>query len=130
MTTGAIPTPAALAPPRTYDRARWESAVLGSDLHRNSRAIAFVLAHLADADGNLPAGGVQHAGRLAHLARITAKQARMSLTQLEARHFITRPDIHTWVPQGDVVRPISLSMPGPAARRPAESHTGGSDEQH
>ncbi|WP_435252065.1 hypothetical protein [Streptomyces tendae] len=129
MTAEAIPTPAALAPPRAYDRARWEAAVLASDLHRNSRMVAFVLAHLADADGRLPAGGVQHAGRLAHLARITPKQARMSLMQLEVRHFIARPDIATWQPKGEVVRPISLETPAPSARRRAESHTGGSDEQ-
>lgn len=130
MTTESIPTPAAVAPARAYDRARWESAVLGSDLHRNSRMVGFVLAHFADADGHLPAGGAQHASRLAHLARITPRQARLSLTQLGARGFITRPDIATWEPQGEIVRPISLTMPGPSARRRAESHTGGSDEQH
>ncbi|KPC86279.1 hypothetical protein ADL35_12415 [Streptomyces sp. NRRL WC-3753] len=129
MTTESIPTPAALAPPATYARARWESAVMASDLHRNSRIIAFVLAHHADADGHLPAGGIQHATRLAHLGRITPRQARLSLAQLGARGFITRPDIATWEPQDDVVRPITLTMPAPSARRQTESHTGGSDEQ-
>ncbi|WP_411090822.1 hypothetical protein [Streptomyces sp. 049-1] len=128
MDTRAVLTPAALAPPEGYDRARWEAAVISSSLHRNSRIIAFVLAHLADADGRLPAGGVQHAGRLAHLARITAKQARMSLTQLESRHFIARPDIHTWEPQNAVVRPITLTVPSSSTRR-TEAHTGETDEQ-
>ncbi|MEU9654427.1 hypothetical protein AB0E00_36800 [Streptomyces sp. NPDC048110] len=129
MTTESIPTPAAVTPPRAYERARWESAILSSDLHRNSRIIAFVLAHHADADGHLPAGGIQHASRLAHLGRITPRQARLSLTQLGARGFITRPDIATWEPQDEVVRPITLSMAASSARRQTESHTGGSDEQ-
>ncbi|MBZ6259730.1 hypothetical protein KVH22_29885 [Streptomyces olivaceus] len=121
MDTRAIPTPAALAPPEGYDRGRWETAVLGSGLHRNSRVVALVLAHYADADGRLPAGGIQHTGRLVHLAKITPKQARLSITQLETQGFISRPDMATWEAK-DVVRPVALVMPA-RGRRPVESHT-------
>lgn len=88
---------------------------MASDLHRSTRLVAFVLAHHADAAGHLPAGGVQSSGRLAHLAWITPKQARIALQQLEVRGFFERPDIRAWPPQ-EMVRPVTLTLPTAAAR--------------
>lgn len=115
--TRAIPTPAALAPPPrpAFDRSRWEEDVLASDLHPNARLVALTLAHCADAAGYLPADGPQNAHRLAQRARLTAKQARISLHQLEMGGFMRRPDIHTWQPK-TIVRPVTLVRPVKATR--------------
>ncbi|MFJ8140625.1 hypothetical protein [Streptomyces sp. NPDC096013] len=108
------------APP--YDRAQWERAVMSSPLHRNTRIVAFVLAHHADELGVVCAGGVQAPTRLEHLARITPKQARLALQQLENWHFFVRPDIRDW-PPGSPVRPLALTLP-PLAARAEPPHTG------
>jgi len=121
--TAPAPTPtpaavAALVPRReAFDRHGWEARVMASDLHRNTRTVAFVLAHHGGDAGHLPSGGPQSAARLAHLARITPKQARLSLQQLEVRHFIARPPIGEWPPTS-VVRPVTLTIP-PARTEPA-----------
>jgi hypothetical protein len=115
----ATPAPVPAAP---YDRHRWEQAVIISDLHRNTRTAAFVLAHHADESGVLSAGGPQSAGRLAHLARITPKQARLALQQLENWHYIVRPDIRDW-PPNNPVRPVALTLP-PLPARTEPPHTG------
>ncbi|MGW5123007.1 hypothetical protein ACWEQ7_02900 [Streptomyces sp. NPDC004069] len=123
MTHTTAPTPAVFArkhpaPPAKarpamtdqYERHAWETSVLASTLHRNTRIVAFVLAHRADATGYLPAGGPQHASRLSHLARITPKQARLALQQLENWHYLVRPDLRDW-PATEMVRPIRLTVP-------------------
>lgn len=116
-TPRVIPTPAALAPPPrpAFDRFRWEEDVLASGLHPNARLVALTLAHCADAAGYLSADGPQNAHRLAERARLTAKQARVSLHQLEMAGFIRRPDIHTWEPKS-IVRPVTLVRPATATR--------------
>lgn len=119
-TTRPIPTPGDLAaahrpaPSSSYDRHRWEAALLAASyLHRNARLLGLVLAHHAGASGHLPAGGVQHAGRLADEAGMSAKSARLSLHHLEMAGFIRRPDLATWQPK-PLVRPITLTVPTPA----------------
>ncbi|MFD5468861.1 hypothetical protein [Streptomyces sp. NPDC127105] len=129
--TRTAPTPAALANARpkpatapsaarpedagAYDRHRWEQALLAADLpHSNARLLGLVLAHLAGPGGYMPAGGMQHAGRLAATARMTARQTRISLHYLQVARLIYRPDISDW-PATDVVRPITLTMPPAAA---------------
>lgn len=118
--TRPIPTPADLAAaPRAaaapaYDRHRWERALLGATyLHRNARLLGMVLAHHAGKSGHLPAGGIQHAGRLADEAGMTPKATRVSLYHLEVAGFIARPDLATWEPKA-MVRPITLTVPSPA----------------
>ena len=116
------PTNPVPEPVGAYDRHRWEQAVLASELHRNTRIAAFVLAHHADEFGVLHAGGVQSASRLAHLARITPKQARLALQQLENWHFTERPDLRDW-PPSNPVRPVALTLP-PLPVRTEPPHTG------
>ncbi|MFF8980208.1 hypothetical protein ACF08A_25775 [Streptomyces cellulosae] len=131
MTTPAtrpIPTPAVLAAaPRTapaYDRHRWEHALLGASyLHRNARLLGLVLAHHAGTSGQLPAGGIQHAGRLADEAGMSPKSTRVSLYHLETAGFIKRPDLATWQPK-DVVRPVTLTVPNPAQAAAAAATIG------
>lgn len=103
-TAAAVPVRAA------YDRHAWEAAVLASGMHRNTRIIAFVLAHLAGDAGYLPAGGAHSVGRLTHLARITPKQVRLALQQLTNWHYLERPDTRDW-PAVHEVRPVSLTVP-------------------
>ena len=104
-----------------YDRGSWERAVLDSDLHRNSRYVALVLAHHADPHGELPAGGAQDATVLVALTGLSGKNVRASLSHLMHRGYIRRPSIHSWsAEQG--VRPVTLTMP-PA--RPARPSPGG-----
>ncbi|MEU3256143.1 hypothetical protein [Streptomyces sp. NPDC006997] len=113
----AIPTPGALAPSTDYDRTRWEERVLASrTLHHNARFLALVLSHHADASGRLPAGGIQHASRLAARTHLPGKQVRISLTALELAGFLTRPDLATWEAR-EVVRPITLTYPTAPARQ-------------
>ncbi|MFF8034889.1 hypothetical protein [Streptomyces sp. NPDC016626] len=110
-TTVPVPTPATITlQPPAFDRFRWEEAVFTSELHFNARIVALVLAHCADAAGHLPPDGPQRAQRIAQRARITPRQARISLHLLEMAGLISRPDIHTWTHQ-DVVRPVTLTMP-------------------
>ncbi|MFE6282458.1 hypothetical protein [Streptomyces sp. NPDC057877] len=105
-----------------YDRRRWERALLATRLpHQAARLLGWGLAHLADSSGYLPAGGPQNANLLGRTLRMSGKQVRMSLNQLEQAGLITRPDIHTWEPQ-DVVRPITLTLPA-APARPAPPST-------
>ncbi|MFM9628960.1 hypothetical protein ACKI10_15215 [Streptomyces galilaeus] len=128
MSTRTAPTPAVLAPPRGYDRDRWVNAVLASNLQRNQRHLALILAHRAGASGELPAGGkLQEAGHLAGDMHLDPKRVRLVLTELETAGWIRRPDIHTWSP-GYMVRPISLVFPAaadaPGADRTEPAHTG------
>ncbi|MFJ2162551.1 MULTISPECIES: hypothetical protein [unclassified Streptomyces] len=119
MQTRSAPAPD--APPAVFDRAAWERAVMTSTLHRNTRICAFVLAHFADESGVVAAGGVQAPSRLEHLARVTPKQARLALQQLENWHYIVRPDIRDW-PADRPVRPVALTLP-PVAARTEPPHT-------
>ncbi|MFM9563278.1 MULTISPECIES: hypothetical protein [Streptomyces] len=115
----ARPTPADLAPaagPAPYDRARWEAAVLGSELPHQARLVALLLAHLAGPRGELPAGGAHNTDRLAGLGRLSRKQAGISFSVLEKRGYFTRPSIHTWETP-DVRRPVTLTLPTDAVRR-------------
>ncbi|GGZ80429.1 hypothetical protein ACFOOM_07720 [Streptomyces echinoruber] len=114
LTTRPVPVPSRPA----FDRYRWERALFSAELpHRNARLLGLVLAHYAGPAGYLPAGGMQHAGRLAEIADMTGRQVRMSLYQLERAGLIARPDIATWEPR-ELVRPITLTLPpaGGAAR--------------
>lgn len=115
------PTPTAPTGAGVYDRRSWERAVLSGGLHRNSRYIAFVLSHHADARGALPANGVQDAARLVELTGLSGKNVRLSLNYLQHHGYLTRPDIHTW-PAERGVRPATLTMP-PAAPG-GRSHSG------
>jgi hypothetical protein len=110
--TRTAPTPSAPArtAPVAYDRATWERAVMASGMHTSARLIALILAHHADAQGQIAAGGPQDARLLAQESGIEAKYVRVSLTRLERIHFISRPSIHTWEDK-DAVRPVSLTMP-------------------
>ncbi|WP_329338549.1 hypothetical protein OG866_26985 [Streptomyces sp. NBC_00663] len=111
MDTTPVPTPAALARPRgSYDRHRWEAAVLASGLQRLGRHLALTLAHLAGPAGQLPAGGRHDAGHLASVLRLDAKRVRLTLTELEQAGWIHRPDIRTWEPR-QMLRPITLTLP-------------------
>ena len=112
--TRAIPTPAVLAQP-LFDRARWEDDVFSSELPANARLIALALAYCAAPSGHLPAGGPQNANRLAERTRLSPKQARVGLHQLDMAGFIRRPSIHTWQ-YTDVVRPVTLVRPDKATR--------------
>lgn len=107
--------PAARPPAPAFDRTVWEGGILSSRLHRHARLVALALAHLADASGELPKGGQQHAGQLAVICNMDPKSVRISLTQLERQHFLQRPPVHGWT--GDDVRPVTLTMP---ARRRTE----------
>lgn len=123
MTTRSVPAAAGLAVPREpYDRARWERAVILSDLHRGSRLVALVLSHYADGSGHLAQGGIQESAALQLATGLTGKNVRLSMKHLQHRGFLTRPDICTWSRQ-DVVRPVTLTMP-PAAARPEPPHSG------
>lgn len=110
------PTPAGLAAPDTYDRTRWERAVLTGHLPHMARLLALLLAHLAGPDGQLPAGGPHNAERLAGLSGLPRKQTRISLNVLEKTGHFSRPSIHTWEDR-DVLRPVTLTMPTAAVRQ-------------
>lgn len=120
MTSIAAPTPADLVPRREhYDRHRWESVVIASDLHRGSRLVALTLAHYAGDAGYLPPGGIQHPDVLAAATNLSTKNIRLSINQLQARGLIRRPDIATWT--HEAVRPITLTLPRSARREPANT---------
>jgi hypothetical protein len=122
--TRPVPTPATIALPRRgFDRDRWVSAVLYSNLTRHDRLLALVLAHHAGVLGELPAGGdAQQAGHLARDMRLDAKRVRDALKALELAGWIRRPDIRTWQ-RKDLIRPITLTIPSPAAQT-EPAHTG------
>ncbi|MEV8245011.1 hypothetical protein AB0R01_14715 [Streptomyces rochei] len=110
----ATPTPA----PRQFNRDAWLAAIMTSDLHPNARHIGHALAAHADAHGDLPAGGIQHAHTLATLTGLTPRSARVSINVLEKERYIQRPDIHTW--EGAGVRPVTLVIP--VRSRPDHDH--------
>ncbi|HET8969419.1 MAG TPA: hypothetical protein VFN19_00050 [Candidatus Nanopelagicales bacterium] len=116
-TARTIPTPAVLATAPAFDRFRWEQAVLSSHVHLNARMVALVLAHCAGTAGYLPPDGPQRVGRIAERARLTIRQVRVSLTQLEYAGLISRPDLEAW-PLKKVVRPLTLTMPRPRPASP------------
>lgn len=106
-----------------YDRHRWEEALLATELpHHAARVFGWGLAHLAGDTGRL-AGGATHADRLAEALRLTGRQVRLSLQQLETAGLISRPDIHTWQPR-HLMRPITLTLPAEATPRQEPAHTG------
>lgn len=128
METRPVPAPPTPAPPRvSFDRWRWESAVLASSLPRFPRMVALILAHHADAVGYLPAGGFrQESKNLAAEARIDSRTIRRVLNELEGAGWIHRPDSTTW-PNPTQTRPITLTLPSAAAAR-VPPHTGGAHE--
>lgn len=124
MDARTTPTPAALAPPRgTYDRHRWEAAILASNLQRHGRQLALTLAHHAGASGQLPAGGRHDAGHLAADTRLDARRVRLALSDLEHGGWIHRPDIHTWEPR-QMLRPITLTFPADRGHQQPPSTSG------
>jgi hypothetical protein len=103
------------ASPPSFDRHRWEQALLAAELpHHAARLLGWGLPHVAGNAGYLPAG-TANAERLARTLRLTGRQVRLSLQQLEEVGLISRPDIHTWQPK-DLVRPITLTLPTTRAR--------------
>jgi len=122
--TAAVPTPASLPIRPLFDRAAWTEAVIASDLQRDQRHIALVLAHFADPFGELAPGGHQEAAKLSRAARMAPKRVRISLHDLELRGFIRRPSIHTWERQ-NLVRPVTLTVP--AERPPLPLAAGDAD---
>ncbi|OSZ55394.1 hypothetical protein OQI_38770, partial [Streptomyces pharetrae CZA14] len=101
--------PAPLLPP-AYDRHQWEEALLAAPLpHHAARLLGWGLAHLAGPSGYFPPGSAE-ASSLGRKLRLSPRQVRLSLGQLQTAGLITRPDIHTWQPQS-LVRPITLTMP-------------------
>lgn len=126
MSTLRIETPLPTAPPRpTFQRHAWETALLTSGIGHDDRALGMVLAYLADAEGEMPAGGPQRAGHLAHLTRLKCQRVREGLVSLENRYFLARPDQAWWMADPErnkFVRPITLTMPLPSGtRRPHTS---------
>lgn len=115
MTTLADLAPPPPPLPPAFDRYRWTEAVLSSDLHLNSRAVALVLAHLADAAGHLPAGGhQQETSSLAARTSLRPAKIRRALSRLTQHGYIERPSFDTWRPL-HVTRPITLCLPLAAA---------------
>ncbi|MBD0837393.1 hypothetical protein [Streptomyces sp. TRM68416] len=111
---GAAPAPAPAAPASPFDRHRWEQALIATPLpHHAARMLGWGLAHVAGTTGHL---GPQEKGHLARTLRLSPKQIRLSLVQLEAAGLIRRPDVHTWQADG-LTRPITLTLPAAAARR-------------
>lgn len=120
-TQETAPTTAAAAP-EPYTRQAWELSIMLSNLHRSSRHVALVLSHYADVHGELAEGGVQDVAALELATGLSGKNVRLSLTALERRGWLRRPDIREW-PAGRGVRPVTLTMP-PAAARPEPPHSG------
>lgn len=120
-TQETAPTTTAAAP-EPYRREAWERSVMLSNLHRGTRHVALVLSHYADAQGELPENGVQHVAAMELATGMGGKNIRLSLTALERRGWLRRPDIRDW-PAGRGVRPVTLTMP-PAAARPEPPHNG------
>lgn len=125
-----IPTPAVMARPRpaapaAFPRAAYERAVLSSTLHGNARLVALTLAICASDTGHLAAGGPQRPERLAELAGINTRQARISLHILELARFIERPSLDDWTDRF-TARPVKLTFP-PAEPTPS-GHPGGAEE--
>ncbi|MCZ0996377.1 hypothetical protein O1L44_29985 [Streptomyces noursei] len=121
MTRTAADAMRAMAPARptrpAYDRATWERAVMASGMHTSARLIALILAHHADDQGVIAAGGRQDAHLIAQDSGIEAKYARISLTRLERTHFLRRPPIETW-DEKNGVRPITLTVPSKFRAQP------------
>lgn len=117
----AAPATAAAAP-EPYTRQAWERSIMLSNLHRGTRHVALVLSHYADAQGELPEGGVQDVAAMELATGLSGRNVRLSVAQLERRGWLRRPDIRDW-PAGRGVRPVTLTMP-PAAARPEPPHTG------
>ena len=116
LTARSAQSSAAPMPPQpAYDRARFERAVIASNLHRGSRIVAFVLAHWADASGHLPAGGNQSTETLTHATGLSGKNVQLSLLHLERRGYLSRPDIRDWE-YGRGTRPVTLSVPSRSTR--------------
>lgn len=97
-----------------------------SRLHANVRLVALVLAHCTPTTGQLPPDGPQRPQRIAERTRLTARQVRVSLTQLESDGFISRPALDEWSDRR-MVRPLRLTMPQPRPVSP-EPDPGGTEE--
>lgn len=123
MNTRTEPAPAATPPSpadlalvrRTpYDRYEWEDAVLNIAFHSSTRYVALTLAHYAGPAGHLPAGGMQHTGRMSERTGLGPERVRNSLRLLERAGFLWRPERDP--AQASRVRPITLTMPSARAR--------------
>ncbi|MEU1474543.1 hypothetical protein [Streptomyces sp. NPDC005760] len=110
------PSPASVAAPRRtpYDRYDWEEAVLGWAVHCSVRLVALTLAHYAGPAGHLPAGGVQHSGRMSERTGLGPERVRNSLRLLERAGFLWRPARDPL--NAGRVRPITLTLPPARAR--------------
>ncbi|MGC4912705.1 hypothetical protein [Streptomyces albogriseolus] len=114
-TTRTIPTPAAVAPRTSFDRAVWERTLLASELRRDLRLIGLIFSHYADDSGRLPMDGPQRLETLCELARIDGKRIRVILRELELSGYIRRPNLHTWRNRA-AARPIVLTLPAATSR--------------
>lgn len=132
--TRAVPTPGDIAhrrpltvapEPSTYDRNRWEEELLAAELpHYAARLLGWGLAHVVGPSGYM-AAGTTNTERLGRKLRLSARQVRLSLQQLENAGLISRPDIRTWEPQEKVTRPITLTLPSARAARRQEPESPG-----
>lgn len=108
------PAPVVEAAAEPYDRHRWEALVLGTSLHRGTRLVALTLSHFAGEAGEIPEGAFQHPDVLGSLTGMSARNVRLSLSQLERHWYVSRPGIATWT--RETLRPITLTMPPARAR--------------
>lgn len=114
VVAAATPVAASSAP---YDRTRWEQAVLGGNLHHVDRLVAFVLAHYAGPAGLLPQNGVQGAEQMARLTGLSSRSARQAVSNLAKRGLLVRPPLAEDHATTHTIRPITLTLPQPAAER-------------
>ncbi|MFE3855278.1 hypothetical protein ACFXPN_29620 [Streptomyces griseorubiginosus] len=113
---GTCTAPAETAPmrPTPYDRHEWEDAVLHFAFPSSVRYVALMLAHYAGPAGHLPAGGMQHTGRMSERTGLGPERVRNSMRLLERAGFLWRPARDPL--NGSRVRPITLTMPPARAR--------------
>ncbi|MDN3021560.1 hypothetical protein [Streptomyces sp. S.PB5] len=135
METRAVPTPGDVArgrtrpapipttPPPSYDRHLWEQALLAAELpHSSALLLGWGLAHLAGTTGYL-SPAIASEGSLAGTLRLTARQVRMSLPQLQSAGLIRRPRSSSRSGAQTAGRPVVLTLP-PADARTEPPHTG------
>lgn len=106
-------------PPRRapgWDRAAYEHAVLGSDLHPTARLLAMILASLAQPSGRIPGEQAPSVAELGVMARIPKDRIHTSLVHLALGGWLSRPGAQT---RSDVRRPITLTLPPTTRTAPA-----------
>lgn len=119
------PGPAAVAAAmRSYDRHRWEEALIAAGLpHHNAVMLGWSLAHAANSAGYLPSS-ITGPANLGRRSQLNKHQVQFSITQLERAGLIRRPDPHTW-PDKTLPRPITLTVPGGQSSPEPPPSTGG-----